>query len=207
MLPYDIIISTTGLQNAKECQVMGSPLRNDERYTYYDYYNWDDDKRWELIEGAPHLMAPAPGASHQRISGNIFKRIGVYLEGKTCQVYYAPFDVRLNAETGDDTVLQPDIVVVCDSKKITERGCYGAPDMVVEILSPSSVKHDRLVKFKLYQQAGVREYWIVDPESRTVQIHLLENGKFDFKIYGEEDTVNVHVLDDCRISLNQVFAT
>ncbi|MDR0310408.1 MAG: Uma2 family endonuclease, partial [Acidobacteriota bacterium] len=119
----------------------------------------------------------------------------------------APFDVRLNADTYDDTVVQPDLLVVCDRSKPDGKCCVGVPDMIIEILSPSSGRHDKLVKFHLYQKAGVREYWIVDPETKTVQVCILENGKYVTTMYGDTDTdtVPVHVLDGCVIGLKDVF--
>lgn len=115
--------------------------------------------------------------------------------------------MRLNADTFDDTVVQPDLVIVCDHSKLEEKGgCKGAPDMVAEILSPATAKYDRLTKFRLYQKSGVREYWIVDPESRTVAAHVLENGKYVAFAYGEEDLAPVHVLEGCEINLADVFA-
>ena len=110
--------------------------QSETTYTYSDYEKWDDGNRWELIDGVPYMMSPAPSPRHQEISTNLVILLGIYLKGKTCKVYAAPFDVRLNADSGYDTVVQPDISVICDPGKIDECGCKGAPDMVVEILSP-----------------------------------------------------------------------
>jgi Uma2 family endonuclease len=176
-----------------------------QRYTYSDYYLWDDDERWELIDGEAYAMAPAPNMGHQGISGEIHRQIANFLRGKTCRVFHAPFDVRLNADTYDDTVVQPDLVIVCDRSKLDIRGCKGVPDMVIEILSPSSARHDRVLKFHTYQRAGVREYWLVDPESRTVSVHILENGKYVTTAYTDDDTAPVHVLEGCEITLRDVF--
>ena len=143
---------------------MAQPLRKEEaRYTYADYMAWEDGERWEIIEGVPYLMSPAPTWVHQGISGELFLQIATFLKGKPCKVYAAPFDVRLFPadDDSDDTVVQPDIVVVCDRSKLDRSGCRGAPDMLVEILSPSTARHDQLVKLQLYKKAGVREYWIV----------------------------------------------
>ena len=115
--------------------------------------------------------------------------------------------MRLNgAGSDDDTVVQPDLVVICDRSKIDDKGCNGAPDMVIEILSPSTARHDKLVKFQLYQNAGVREYWIVDPDTKTVQAHVLESGRYFTAAYGDADTAPVYVLDGCTINLTDVFA-
>ena len=180
-------------------------IREDKLYTYEDYYSWDDDKRWELIDGIAYAMAPAASPTHQTILVNIVARIFNFLVGKACKVYPAPFDVRLNPDGMDDTVVQPDITVICDETKIDARGCKGAPDMAIEILSPSSNRHDRVRKFELYQRYGVQEYWIVDPETKTVQKHILENGRYNFSIYTEMDEVAVHTLDGCIIKLSDVF--
>ena len=152
-----------------------------ERYTFADVLTWPDDERAELIDGEVILMAPAPSRGHQGISVELTRQFANYLEGKKCKAYHAPFDVRLFEKDGDtpedvDTVVEPDITIVCDTSKLDDRGCKGAPDMVVEILSPSTQRHDQLVKLGLYQRAGVREYWIVDPMNKTVRVMLLDAG-------------------------------
>jgi Uma2 family endonuclease len=179
-------------------------LRNDKRYTYADYASWDTEDRYELINGAPYLMA-APSDAHQRINGNLFVQFHNFLKGKPCKIRISPYDVRLNADAGDDVVVQPDIVIICDSTKISEKGCTGAPDLIVEILSPTSAGRDKLLKFNQYLKAGVREYWIIEPESKTVQAFILENGRYIATSYGETDTVPVQILEDCEISLPDVF--
>ena len=181
------------------------PLKKEERFTYTDYYSWDDDQRWELIEGVPYLMA-APTWVHQLICNRINLKIGQYLEGKQCIVLCSPIDVRLNADTYDDTVVQPDIIVVCDKSKLDDGGSIvGAPDMIVEILSPTSHSRDKLIKFNQYLRAGVREYWIVDPESKMITVHILHSERYVTSAYGETDTVPVHVLEGCEIDLGEVF--
>ena len=181
---------------------MGLPEK-EQQYTYADYCTWDDGERWELIDGVPYAMA-SPSTTHQRILKKIAVRLEIFLEGKPCEVFIAPYDVRLNA--AENTVVQPDLLVVCDGEKIDDRGCKGAPDMVIEILSPSTAAHDRFRKFNAYQNAGIREYWIVDPDYRTVQVHILENGRYFIKIHGETDKIPVFVLEGCEISLPDVFA-
>ena len=177
-----------------------------QHYTYEDYYSWDDGKRWELIDGSAYLMSPAHTWKHQGISVTLSRQLSTFLLDKPCKVFTAPFDVRLNADTGDDTVVQPDLVVICDRSKLDEKGgCKGVPDMVVEILSPSTATRDKLTKFRLYQNAGVREFWIVDQETRTVSVHILENGKYITSVFGENDSAPVHVLDGCEINLTDVF--
>lgn len=182
------------------------------RYTFADLLTWDNGERAELIDGKVFLMAPAPSRAHQEISGEIFRQIANYLEGKRCKVYHAPFDVRLFEKDGDrpedvDTVAEPDLTVVCDLSKLDDYGCKGAPDMAVEILSPSTRRHDRLVKLGLYQRAGVREYWIVNPEDKTVQVMLRDDGG-SLRIhedYGREDVAKVNVLEGCFVELSKVF--
>ena len=182
-----------------------------ERYTFADVLTWPDDERAELVDGEVILMAPAPTTDHQLISGELFGQFHSYLKGKKCKVISAPFDVRLFEKDGDsaedvDTVVEPDISIVCDPSKLDEHGCKGAPDMVVEILSPATRRHDRLIKFNLYQRAGVREYWIVDPTGKDVQAFVLEDGRFTMKGYGTAgDKMKVNVLEDCVIDLSEVF--
>ena len=178
--------------------------KENRHYTYADYCTWDDDERWELIDGVPYAMA-APLIAHQRVSRDIVMQIGQFLRGKPCEVFYAPTDVRLNADTRDDTVVQPDLIVVCDESKLNERGCAGAPDMAVEILSPSSVEHDKVRKYKLYLKYGVREYWIVDPKAKTVVTYILENGDYIRKDYNKTDVVPVFVLEGCFVDFGKVF--
>lgn len=182
------------------------------RYTFADCLTWDENKRVEIIYGEAFLMA-APSSIHQEISMEISRQFANYLEGKKCRVYPAPFDVRLFEKGGDapenvDTVVEPDISIVCDNGKIDMYGCKGAPDLIVEILSPSSLRNDRLVKLRLYQRAGVKEYWIVDPENKTVQVFLLDDSGTlqPHEDYGREDVAKANVLDGCFIELNKVFS-
>ena len=181
-------------------------------YTFADVLSWDEDERIEIISGKVFMMA-TPSRIHQKITGELFRQLANFLEGKQCGVYAAPFGVRLFEQDGDseenvDTVVEPDISVVCDRSKLDKRGCKGAPDMIVEVLSPSTLRHDRLVKLNLYQQAGVREYWIIDPENRAVQV-FLQDGSGSLRIceeYGSQDVAKVNVLDGCFIELSKVFS-
>lgn len=141
------------------------------RYTFADALTREENERIEIINGETVMMA-TPSSTHQEISGALFVQLYNYLEGKQCWVYAAPFAVRLFEQDGDspedvDTMVEPDLSVICDRSKIDKRGCKGTPDLVIEILSPSTRHHDRLVKLGLYQRAGVREYWIVNPEDST----------------------------------------
>ena len=183
---------------------MNLPLELEQLYDYADYCTWDDDVRRELIDGVIYVMS-APTWEHQGISSNLHGKLHSFLTGKPCKVFHAPFDVRLNANAKDDTVVQPDIVIICDRSKLIGTGCVGAPDMTIEILSPSSARRDMLEKLRLYQKYGVREYWIVDPETKMITAHLLENGKYIVYAYGDEETAPVSILDGCEINLQDVF--
>lgn len=180
------------------------------RYTFADLLSWEET-RVELLDGEPVLMAP-PSSAHQAVSMGLSAQLYAYLKGKTCRVFAAPFAVRLFEGEGDrpedaDTVVEPDLCVICDREKIDRHGCKGPPDLVVEILSPSTQRHDRFTKFRLYQKAGVREYWIIDPDSQTVQTFVLEDGRYSVKEFGTVgETLRVNVLEDCVIDLTEVFA-
>ena len=180
------------------------------RYTFADVLAWDETERTEIIDGEAVMLA-TPTSTHQEISGELFYQLYNYLKGKKCKVYAAPFAVRLFEKNGDspedvDTMVEPDISVVCDLGKIDKYGCKGAPDMVVEILSSSTQRHDRFTKFSLYQRAGVQEYWIVDPDSGIAQSFVLEDGRYSVKEFGVAgDKMKVNVLEDCVIDLSEVF--
>ena len=175
------------------------------RFTYSDYASWNDDNRYELIDGVVHLMS-APTATHQGILVELSRQIANYLVGKSCRVFVAPFDVCINGKGDlDDTVVQPDILVICDTSKLNDKYCNGAPDLIIEILSPSSTRHDRIVKLNKYLQAEVREYWIVDPADRSITVHLLENGKYIIYAYDESDIIAISILDDCSIAVQDLF--
>jgi Uma2 family endonuclease len=185
-------------------------LRLDENYTYADYAKWElkEGERYELIDGVPYAMA-APSPQHQGVSTNLLLQIGNFLKGKKCRVFHAPFDVRLFAEGDfDRTVVQPDLLVICDIRKIDSKGCNGSPDLAIEIISHSSAKMDRLIKFNRYQKAGVCEYWMVDMESNTVDVAVLINGRYNITRYSQEgtDTIPSCVLDGFQINVQDVFS-
>jgi len=189
----------------KESLLKDQQYSAEKRYTYADYASWDDEIRYELIDGVPYMMS-APSRIHQKISVELSRQLANFLKGKPCEVYHAPFDVCLNAKgDDDDTVVQPDILVVCNMSKLDGKRCNGAPDMAIEILSPSSKSHDSLLKFNKYMQTGVREYWIVDPDAKTVRVCILNGGKYDMQDYSAIDTIPVHVLDGFLIDLREVF--
>ena len=183
-----------------------------EKFTFADMQSWNEQERLELIRGVPVMMAP-PIREHQNISMALSGELYYFLKGKKCRVYTAPFAVRL-FETEDDslndfyTVVEPDISVICDPNKLDRLGCRGAPDMVIEILSPSTRMHDRVVKYNLYQDAGVKEYWIISPEEKSVTVYLLNaDGFFEpHTSYEKTDPAQVNVLEGCCIDLNMVFS-
>ena len=181
-------------------------LQKAQRYTYADYCKWDDSERWELIDGIAYAMAPpAPGWAHQSIIGEIYFQLKQFLRGKKCNVFLSPLDVRLNADTKDNTIVQPDLLVVCDSSKFDHHSYVGVPDMVVEVLSPSTALHDFDRKYRLYLKHGVREYWIVDPEAQAVVTHILEDGAYVRKTYEQKEVIPVYVLDGCAVDFAEVF--
>jgi Uma2 family endonuclease len=161
---------------------MGLALKDTLSHCYGDYLTWSDDQRYELIDGAAYLMAPAPDVAHQDVAGEIYFQIRQALQGKPCRAFIAPIDVRLPkyAEADDqiDTVVQPDVLVVCDPNKIDRRGIRGAPDWIVEVLSPSTAGHDQIKKRRLYEHHGVREYWLVHPVDRVLTVYRLQDNEY-----------------------------
>lgn len=186
-------------------------LKGEEYYTYRDYLSWPDDIRAELIDGVIYDMA-APLRVHQKISGELFRQIANFLADKSCEVYHAPFDVRLpEADEADDdisTVVQPDISVICDPEKLDERGCRGAPDFIAEIISPSTAAHDQIRKLSLYEKHGVKEYWIIDPTYKLLIIRTLkENGTYGIPmIYEGKGMMRVSVLPESEINLDTIYS-
>jgi Uma2 family endonuclease len=164
---------------------MGEPaLKFDRRYTYRDYLTWPEDERWELIGGVAYNMLSAPNLRHQAIVGLLYRRLGNFLEGRSCKVYVSPVDVLLpeldEEDDGDvSNVVEPDIVVFCDRTKLKKYGARGAPYLAVEVLSPSTHVKDLREKFDLYQRMGVREYWIIDPAGEWLNRFVRgEDGRF-----------------------------
>ncbi|GAB4355936.1 MAG: Uma2 family endonuclease [Methylohalobius crimeensis] len=161
---------------------MGLPKRDTERHTYKDYLQWPEETRYELIDGVAYAMPPAPARRHQEMLLELARQVANALSGHPYRAFIAPFDVRLpkEEETDEavDTVVQPDLSVVCDPAKLDERGCRGAPDWVVEVLSPATAGHDYILKHAVYERAGVREYWLVHPVDRIVTVYRLEGGRF-----------------------------
>lgn len=161
---------------------MGLPLRDQHLHTYGEYLTWPDELRYELIDGRAYAMSPAPTRRHQQIVGELFSQIHGQLRGHPCRAYIAPFDVRLprgtEADDDVDTVVQPDIVVFCDRSRLDERGARGAPDWIIEVLSPGTASHDQILKRDLYERHGVAEYWLVHPGDRLVTVYRLLNGAY-----------------------------
>lgn len=188
------------------------PLLNEKKqYTYADYLTWSEDERWEIIDGVPFLQA-APSPTHQLISGELYRQFANYLLGKTCKAYLAPFCVRLtNGEEKQNEdimkVVEPDLTIICDKSKIDEKGCNGSPDLIVEVMSPSSIKHDRVTKFNKYEKAGVREYWIVEPEGRIISVFILQsNDRYGRpEIYTEDDKITVSIFPELVVNSGLVF--
>ena len=181
-------------------------------YSYANYLNWLFQDRVELIKGKIFKMSPAPSRVHQEISRNIFNPIANFLKNQSCKVYSAPFDVRFPKESKEDknvfTVLQPDICVVCDRSKLDDRGCIGAPDLVVEILSPGNTKVELLHKYQVYQEFGVKEYWVVSQSDQSILIYTLnEFGKYQpSKILTLSEKVTSSVLPGFELALDDVFS-
>ena len=184
-----------------------------KQYTYADYLTWTFDERIELIKGWIYKMSPAPKRRHQRVSFQIGLVFGKFFEMKTCQVFQAPFDVRLKKNKGSDaevdTVVQPDISVFCDLNKLDDRGAIDAPDLVVEITSDSTMKRDYNEKFNLYEENGVQEYWIVNPDANSIEIFTLDKQKLEsvgvFKIADGAIAVSSVMFPDLTVDLIDLF--
>ena len=184
-----------------------------KKYSYADYLTWELNERVELIKGWIYKMSPAPKRKHQRVSLKLTLQLVNFLDTCGCQVYEAPFDVRLKKNKGSDsevnTVVQPDISVFCDLSKLDDRGAIEAPDLVVEITSDSTMKKDYNEKFNIYEENGVREYWIVNPDSHSMEIFKLENNKFDsvgvFNIHDGATEVSSVIFPDLKVNLVEIF--
>ena len=173
-------------------------LAQPKLYTEEDYYNLPENVRAELIDGQFYYMA-APSRMHQKILSHLHATIYNYINSKDglCEVYPAPFAVKLFSNS--KTIVEPDISIICDKTKLTDKGCTGAPDWIIEIVSPSNPGHDYIRKLNLYASAGVREYWIVDPHNEKVLVYHLEEGKFGYEAYTFQDRIKVNIYDDLWI--------
>ena len=170
---------------------------SDRIMTEDDYYALPDDVRAELIDGRLFYME-SPGLTHQTVYGELFYQISAYIKSKNGSCRIVPdFDTKL--DTAEDTIVRPDISIICDPDKLTERRCEGAPDWIIEIVSPGNPKHDYLTKLELYQRTGVSEYWIVDPRKKTVTAYRLDENDFDMTYYSFQDKIRVGIYDDLTI--------
>ena len=185
------------------------------QYSYADYLTWRFTERIELIKGHIFKMSPAPLMKHQSVSSNLTGILWNYLNGKPCQLFHAPFDVRLldskkvknKADDQVYTVVQPDICIVCDKEKLDLKGCVGAPDLIIEITSKSTKKRDVTDKFRLYEENGVLEYWIVLPDSELIEVFDLKDGKFEFrKNYVDDDLIPVGIFPEFSVEVNRIFS-
>lgn len=182
-------------------------------YSYADYLTWQFEGMVELIHGKIYKMSPAPSSYHQLVVGELHLQIATYLKRKKCKVFIAPFDVRLpnSRKKGDEfieTVVQPDLCVICDPEKVDAAGCLGPPDWIIEILSPHTSAKDLRQKFDVYQESKVREYWVVDPIAGTVLVYILSSkGKYEGQLtpYVKTDKVSSTVLPELKIDLAEVF--
>lgn len=177
------------------------PLPQERIYTIHDIYTLPDGERAELIDGQIYYMAP-PSRKHQLIAGELFTIINNYIKsnGGSCEPYIAPFAVFLNED--DKNYVEPDISVICDKSKLTDKGCSGTPDWIIEIVSPSSRRMDYYTKLFKYRTAGVREYWIVDPEKNRITVYDLEHE--DMNEYTFTDTVKAGIYPDLSIHFNKL---
>lgn len=174
-----------------------------EKCTVEEYMTWNDGQRWELIDGMIYDMTPAPNIKHQTILLNLTRILDNYLQGKSCSLFFAPTDVVLS----EYDVVQPDLLVVCDRAKITEKNIQGAPDLIIEVLSPSTAKKDHWEKKNLYERSGVKEYLLVDPEGQFVErFRWGADGLFGrSEIFGARETLPLHTLDGLSIPLWEIF--
>lgn len=183
---------------------------NNKKYTYADYLKFPDDFKSEIIDGTVYNMTPAPLRRHQKISMKLSQKIANYLDNKSCEIYAAPFDVRLSENRSNDfeikNVVQPDISVICDSSKLDEKGCIGAPDWIIEILSPATASKDMKEKFELYEKFGVREYWIIEPEDKIVMVFILQDGRYQRGGHFDAfDYLVPTIFADLKIDLAEIF--
>ena len=191
-----------------------SQLDLKKQYTYADYLTWQLSERVELIKGWLFRMSPAPRRVHQKIEGILHVRFWTFFEHSSCEVYQSPFDVRLIKNKGEknqevDTVVQPDICVICDEKKLDDAGCIGAPDLIIEILSDSTAKKDYNEKFNIYEENEVKEYWIVNPASQNIEVFSLIEKRFvSLGLFNEkegEKFVKGTLFPELQIELEAIF--
>jgi Uma2 family endonuclease len=182
-----------------------------KKISYADYLTWDEEQRCEVLDGEIISMSPSPTPKHQDILRELTIELGTYLRGKDCKIFTSPLDVCLFADksiphNNIKNWVEPDLIVVCDKDKIGEKRILGAPDLVIEILSPSTAKNDRVLKFHAYEKAGVKEYWIIDPFNQTVEVYLHDEDSLKREgIYFNDDTMPVNLFKDFNIDLQDIF--
>jgi Uma2 family endonuclease len=186
---------------------MELPEENPSHYTYADYLEWEGPGRYEVMYGDAYMMA-SPAVEHQAIVGELFTQFNIFLRGKPCRAFISPLDVRPFPEedNSDDTVVQPDLLVVCDKGKIAKGSINGAPDLVIEVVSPSNSEKELLLKFQMYLESGVREYWLVYPEEKRVLVYLFEAGQCKTFFYKENAVVPAAILPGLEIALESLWA-
>lgn len=198
------------MQKPEEPNKVEEPLSEYGHYTYADYLTWQMDEMVELIKGKIFKQAAAPRVNHQRVSLNVSNHLFNYLKGEQCEVFTAPFDVRLPVKSKRnediDTVVQPDICVICDPEKIDEFGCIGAPDLIIEILSPGNNRKEIQNKYEVYEESGVQEYWVIHPNECTLMIYTLVEGKYlPSKLFTIGEIVESKVISGFKLDLTEVF--
>jgi Uma2 family endonuclease len=184
--------------------------QENKKYTYEDYLSWPDDERCELFEGAPH-MQEAPPWQHQAITFELGRQFGNYLIGKSCRAFTAPFDLIIpdgvTSEGKSKNVVQPDLLVVCNTSGLKGTGYFGVADLVIEVCSPSTIRNDKVFKFNKYEKVGVKEYWIVEPEGKFISIFTLQENKRYGRpeVFTDVDKVKVGIFEDLVVDLKLVF--
>lgn len=185
--------------------------QSDRKYSYADYLTWNEEEKWEIIDGVPYMQS-APTWQHQAISVELTSQFNAFLKGKLCRVFAAPFDLCIpeyneSDEEISNIIVQPDILVVCDENKLRKTGYFGVPSLVIEISSLSTARNDKLIKFNKYEKAGVNEYWIVEPDSKLISVFTQqENQRYGRPdVYSEDDKIKVSIFQDLLIDLKPVF--
>lgn len=192
--------------------IVNEPFTEYGKYSYADYLTWQMDEMVEIIKGKVFKSAAAaPKRVHQEVALKVARKLGDYLEKKSCKIFVAPFDVRLpvKSKRNEDiyTVVQPDICVVCDRSKLDEAGCLGAPDLIIEILSPGNNRKELKYKYEVYEESGVKEYWVIHPNEQTLLIYTLTSGKYiPSRLFTHGDIVNSECIEGFSLDLEYVFS-
>jgi Uma2 family endonuclease len=209
---HDVITVHFIIPSLKEVKTMSRPAKKMEKpFTYGDYLTWPEDERWEIIHGVAYNMSPAPSTEHQRVSRRLLVQFDHFFTQGPCEIFSAPFDVCLPKGDEDDeaieTVVQPDLAIICDPMKVDSNGCKGAPDLIIEIISPSTAKKDRHEKFFLYEEHGVKEYWTVHPLEYLIEVFALgDDGTYGRpNIYARDDLLPVSLFPGLEIPLARIF--